>query len=83
MFWIRDGEPVQGHLHVAFAASSRAAVDAFHAAALQAGGIDNGEPGFRPRYAEHWSAAFGLDPDGHNIGALCRHPHATCGDAGA
>jgi catechol 2,3-dioxygenase-like lactoylglutathione lyase family enzyme len=71
-FWIRDGEPLRGSLHVAFHASSRAAVDAFHAAALQAGGKDNGAPGLRPRYAEHWYAAFVLDPDGHNIEAVCR-----------
>ena len=89
VFWIRDGAAVQGHLHVAFAASSRAAVDAFHAAAVQAGGTDNGEPGLRPRYAEHWYAAFVLDPDGHNIEAVCREPkpnkllHATCEDARA
>ena len=71
-FWIRDGEPMVGRLHVAFLADSRGAVEAFHAAALQAGGKDNGPPGLRPRYAEHWYAAFVLDPDGHNIEAVCR-----------
>ena len=71
-FWIRDGEPVRGRLHVAFHANSRAAVDAFHAAAVHAGGTDNGAPGLRPRYADHWYAAFVLDPDGHNIEAVCR-----------
>lgn len=72
VFWIREGEPVRGQLHVAFEANSRAAVDAFHAAALEAGGRDNGPPGVRPRYAENWYAAFVLDPDGHNIEAVCR-----------
>jgi catechol 2,3-dioxygenase-like lactoylglutathione lyase family enzyme len=77
VFWIRDGVPTQGHLHVAFSASSHAAVDAFHAAAVQAGGKDNGEPGLRPRYAAHWYAAFVLDPDGHNIEAVCRNPEPS------
>lgn len=76
-FWIRDGEPIRGRLHVAFEARSRAVVDAFHAAAVQAGGKDNGAPGLRPRYAEHWYAAFVLDPDGHNIEAVCRQPPDT------
>jgi catechol 2,3-dioxygenase-like lactoylglutathione lyase family enzyme len=80
VFWIRDGQPMSGRLHVAFQASSRAAVDAFHAAAVLAGGRDNGAPGLRPRYAEYWYAAFVLDPDGHNIEAVCRlqEPAAPC-----
>lgn len=77
VFWIRDGQPLSGRLHVAFQASSRAAVDAFHAAAVQAGGTDNGSPGLRPRYDDHWYAAFVLDPDGHNIEVVCRHPPDT------
>lgn len=72
VFWIRTGEPINGRLHVAFTAPSHAAVDAFHKAALEAGGKDNGAPGFRPRYGEHWYAAYILDPDGHNIEAVCR-----------
>jgi len=72
VFWIRNGHPVNGRLHVAFCADSRAAVDAFHAAALIAGGRDKGPPGLRPRYAEHYYAAYILDPDGHNIEAVCR-----------
>jgi catechol 2,3-dioxygenase-like lactoylglutathione lyase family enzyme len=72
VFWIRDGEPISGRLHVAFLADSRDAVNAFHAAAIQAGGTDNGAPGLRPRYAQNWYAAFVLDPDGHNIEAVCR-----------
>ena len=71
-FWIRDGGPMDMHIHIAFLASTRAAVDAFHAAAIGAGGQDNGAPGLRPRYAENYYAAFVLDPDGHNIEALCR-----------
>lgn len=76
VLWIRDGEPTRGRLHVAFQAASCAAVDAFHAAAVQAGGIDNGTPGLRPRYADPWYAAFVLDPDGHNIEAVCREGDA-------
>jgi catechol 2,3-dioxygenase-like lactoylglutathione lyase family enzyme len=71
-FWIRTGTGIGGRLHVAFLASSRSAVDAFHAAGLSVGGPDNGQPGLRPRYAEHYYAAFILDPDGHNIEAVCR-----------
>ena len=74
VFWIRNGEPLSGHLHVAFSAESRAAVDAFHRAALLAGGSSKGEPGLRSRYAEHYYAAYVLDPDGHNIEAVCRLP---------
>ncbi|HEX5049148.1 MAG TPA: VOC family protein [Gammaproteobacteria bacterium] len=71
-FWIRTGTGIGGRLHVAFLADSRSVVDAFHAAGLSAGGTDNGKPGLRPRYAEHYYAAFVLDPDGHNIEAVCR-----------
>jgi catechol 2,3-dioxygenase-like lactoylglutathione lyase family enzyme len=73
-FWIGDdGAPTQ-HTHVAFAVDDRAAVDAFHAAALSAGGRDNGPPGLRPRYHPEYYAAFVLDPDGHNIEAVCHRP---------
>ncbi len=71
-FWIRNTRVLTERLHVAFAAESRAAVDAFHAAALAAGGRDNGAPGLRPRYAENYYSAYVLDPDGHNIEAVCR-----------
>jgi catechol 2,3-dioxygenase-like lactoylglutathione lyase family enzyme len=74
--WIRQGPLLTPRLHVALAAPSRAAVDAFHAAALAAGGRDQGAPGLRPRYAEHYYAAYVLDPDGHNIEAVCRSPEA-------
>ena len=58
--------------HLAFAAPSRAAVDAFHARALRAGGKDNGAPGLRPHYGPHSYAAFLVDPDGHRIEAVCK-----------
>lgn len=57
-------------LHIAFVAESREQVDAFHRAALRAGGQDNGAPGLRPRYSGQYYAAFVLDPDGHNIEAV-------------
>ena len=75
-FWIgtsRDG-PVAGPVHVAFTAPDRATVDAFHRAALRAGAKDNGAPGLRPHYHEHYYGAFVLDPDGHNIEAVCHRP---------
>ena len=73
-FWINEG-PVQApRLHVAFAARNRAEVDAFHAAALAAGGRDNGAPGVRPHYHESYYAAFVLAPDGNNIEAVCHRP---------
>ncbi len=59
-------------LHVAFHAGSRSAVDAFYDAALAAGGRPNGPPGVRPHYDPQYYAAFVLDPDGHNIEAVCR-----------
>ncbi|HET9124844.1 MAG TPA: VOC family protein [Solirubrobacteraceae bacterium] len=59
-----------GGAHVAFAADRRDQVDAFHAAALKAGGRDNGQPGLRPEYSPDYYGAFVLDPDGHNIEAV-------------
>ena len=76
VFWIRSGQPLSARLHVAFLARTRAAVDAFHAAAIIAGGRDNGAPGVRARYDENYYAAYVLDPDGHNIEAVCRRPLA-------
>lgn len=73
-FWIGSGTPNLPPVHVAFRASSRASVDAFHAAALAAGGRDNGAPGLRPDYHPNYYAAFVLDPDGHNIEAVCHEP---------
>ncbi|UZK66838.1 VOC family protein [Sphingomonas sp. M1-B02] len=73
-FWIGDKETVGAGTHVAFAAASRAAVDAFHAAALAAGGTDNGAPGLRPHYGPTCYAAFVHDPDGVNVEAVCHAP---------
>lgn len=71
--WLSVGE-AKGPVHVAFAASNRAAVDAFHKAALAAGGKDNGAPGLRPQYHKHYYGAFVLDPDGNNMEAVCHKP---------
>ena len=75
-FWIGDraDSVLKGSMHVAFAAASRAAVDAFHRAALAAGGQDNGAPGLRPHYHSSYYGAFVLDPDGHNVEAVCHLP---------
>ncbi|MDB5949975.1 MAG: h16 [Massilia sp.] len=59
------------HLHLAFTAANRRQVDAFHRAALAAGGIDNGAPGLRPHYHANYYAAFVIGPDGHNIEVVC------------
>ncbi|WP_448952394.1 VOC family protein [Labrys neptuniae] len=73
-FWIGEGEAKDGTFHVAFAAKSRADVDAFYAAALAAGGRDNGAPGVRAYYHPDYYGAYVLDPDGHNVEACCRVP---------
>ena len=74
-FWIGgEGGNGKNPLHVAIVARDRAAVDAFHRAALAAGGKDNGPPGLRPQYGENYYAAFVLDPDGNNIEAVCQRP---------
>jgi len=75
-FWIRPGEP-SGPLHLAFHAADRARVDAFHAAALAAGGRDNGPPGVRAHYHPSYCGAFVLDPDGNNVEAVCHVPPAA------
>ena len=61
-------------MHIAFIAPDRATVDAFHVAALAAGGRDNGAPGLRPRYHADYYGAYVLDPDGHNVEAVCHRP---------
>ena len=71
-FWIGQRHDVIAGTHVAFAASDRATVDAFYRSALAAGARDNGAPGLRPQYHPDYYGAFVLDPDGHNIEALCR-----------
>jgi catechol 2,3-dioxygenase-like lactoylglutathione lyase family enzyme len=73
-FWVNRGEPNRPPVHVAFRVSSRAIVDAFYKAAMAAGGRDNGAPGVRPHYHEHYYGAFVLDPDGNNIEAVCHSP---------
>ena len=67
-------EEKPAHLHIAFAAQSREQVDAFYRAALEAGGKDNGPPGLRPKYHANYYAAFVIDPEGHNIEAVCHAP---------
>ena len=73
-FWVGDNEQVGEGTHVAFAATTRAEVDAFHAAALAAGGRDNGAPGLRPHYHPNYYGAFVFDPDGINVEAVCHRP---------
>lgn len=73
-FWIGIGQVTTGHLHVAFVAKDRATVDAFYAAAMAAGGRDNGPPGLRPHYHPTYYGAFVFDPDGHNVEAVCHLP---------
>ena len=81
----RDGEPrfwfgaigtPPGSIHLAFSAADRAQVQAFHAAALAAGARDNGGPGLRPQYHPDYYGAFVIDPEGHNIEAVCHLPGA-------
>lgn len=73
-FWVVLGAPSTAGVHVAFTAGKRAAVDAFHAAALKAGGLNNGAPGIRARYHPAYYGAFVLDPEGNNIEAVCHEP---------
>src|SRR5215467_10996375 len=78
-FFIRPGESAAplhstAPLHLAFAAPDRATVDAFHAAALAAGGTDNGAPGLRLRYHENYYSSYVIDLDGHNVEAVCHAP---------
>ncbi|MFI0848589.1 VOC family protein [Mesorhizobium sp. IMUNJ 23232] len=70
-FWMHEGNKPQDRQHVAFTARSRAEVDGFHAAALAAGGKDNGAPGLRPHYHPNYYGAFVIDPDGNNMEAVC------------
>jgi len=69
-----DAKPA--HLHLAFTAETRAQVDAFYGAALEAGGRDNGPPGLRPNYHANYYAAFVIGPDGHNVEVVCHEPGA-------
>jgi catechol 2,3-dioxygenase-like lactoylglutathione lyase family enzyme len=78
-FWVSQvGSPVPPHddscLHICFSAPTRESVKAFHAAALAAGGRDNGKPGLRPEYGDNYYAAFVVDPDGFRLEAYCGAP---------
>ena len=73
-FWIGAEGGLSGVMHIAIVAESRAAVEAFYRAALAAGAKDNGAPGIRAHYHPNYYGAFVLDPDGHNIEAVCHMP---------
>ena len=79
-FWIGvpekldAGANAKGGAHISFEAKKRKDVDAFYAAALKAGGKDNGAPGLRPHYHPNYYGAFAFDPDGNKIEACCHHP---------
>ena len=73
-FWFGAEGAMNKPMHVAILAKDRATVDAFYKAAMAAGGRDNGPPGIRPHYHANYYGAFVLDPDGHNIEAVCHAP---------
>ena len=73
-FWIGDHGSACTGVHFAFTAETRAQVDSFYRAAMNAGGKDIGVPGVRPNYHENYYGAFVLDPDGNNIEAVCHKP---------
>ena len=73
-FAVRSGKEPNTTAHVAFQAEDRATVDAFHAAAMAAGGMDEGPPGVRENYGPTYYAAFVGDPDGNNVESVCRRP---------
>jgi len=73
-FWIGVRETSQTGAHIAFSTKDRAIVDRFYEEAIAAGGRDNGPPGIRPNYHRNYYGAFVLDPDGHNIEAVCHLP---------
>ena len=75
-FWFGTHAQAQNPMHVAFAAESRAQVNAFYEAALEAGAKDNGPPGIREIYHPNYYGAFVIGPDGHNIEAVCHRPEA-------
>jgi catechol 2,3-dioxygenase-like lactoylglutathione lyase family enzyme len=75
-FWVAQGTPNDPRIHVAFRVGKRSLIDAFHQAALTAGGRDNGAPGPRPQYHPNYYGAFVLDPDGHNIEVVCHEAPA-------
>ncbi len=73
-FWFSASTTPSSPLHIAFEAENREQVRAFYAAALRAGASDNGPPGLRPHYHSHYYGAFVIDPNGHNIEAVCHKP---------
>lgn len=73
-YWLIEVKEPATPRHIAFAAKTRADVDAFYDAAIKAGGKDNGAPGLRPHYHENYYGAFIIDPDGNNIEAVCHCP---------
>lgn len=73
--WLTETPAAPTPLHIALRASTRSLVDAFHAAALAAGGKDNGPPGVRAQYHPSYYGAFVHDPDGHNLEAVCHEPY--------
>ena len=77
VFWLRQATPATQPIHIAFRAPDRAAVDAFYAAAIAAGAADNGPPGLREIYHPNYYGAFVLDPDGHNVEAVCHRGPAS------
>ena len=72
--WFHEAADKPAPIHLAFAAENREQVDAFYHAALAAGGKDNGAPGLRPQYHQHYYGAFVIGPDGHNVEAVCHLP---------
>lgn len=70
-FWLGIDDNVQNPMHIAFVAESREKVNQFYSAAIAAGAIDNGKPGLREIYHSNYYGAFVIDPDGHNIEAVC------------
>ena len=81
-FWMMQREPHSEAVHVAFACGTRSLVDAFHAAAVGAGGKDFGRPGIRAHYHADYYGAFVLDPDGNNIEAICHEAQMPAGKPG-
>jgi catechol 2,3-dioxygenase-like lactoylglutathione lyase family enzyme len=76
-FWISERRPTTTGAHVCFSCDDHATVDAFHAAAMAAGGRDNGAPGLREHYHPTYYGAFVLDPDGNNVEAVCHGVGST------
>lgn len=74
IFWVIEVKDAATPRHIAFSAQNRKAVEAFYEQAMAHGGQDNGKPGLRPMYHEHYYGAFAFDPDGNNVEAVCHTP---------